>query len=119
MNNLLETKWYENPNLVANGAFMVKHPDFTREVFIEGVMDNEFFIAGLWRNVKDCVLLSRSIESLSDSEIEKIESMTDDYFNVINGNLTWTFPNPQCFLYLLSIGIWIGSKEGVEVIGGS
>lgn len=128
MNNLLETVWHESPVILGaiagSEAFEVRFNE-KHEIFKKGSVWNLDF--SLFRHVgkSDITLLTRSIDSLTDEELLECKDVWslhaqfspvkyDSVLEIIKDAELWD--NAPFFLYLLSIGIWTGSKEGVEVI---
>lgn len=111
MNNL---KWREHPNLVANGMFKAKFKNMRENEVTEDINGVKRysvlqFINQPTQSVRSCTLIARSIESLTDEELRNL--------SLPSNNRKWigiySLPAKD-FLYLLSIGVWIGSPEGVE-----
>ena len=128
MTNLKDLDWRENAHLVANGAFKYRDekdifPDacqaiygefITMELIVDCELNGEY-------QLDDIILLSRTIESLTIKESEKISfyKWGMDKFSFIQLLKLKIFTeslNVIDFLYLLSLGIWIGSDNNVEFI---
>ena len=137
MNNLAETVWHENPVILGaiagSGKFRYK---LDQNDYFRDLNPKIFSFFSEYRSWKDenPVLLTRSIDSLTDEEkikwaeihrftpIKKDNYQTDEgFWEMVNFYLEFeigTNLSASTFLYLLSIGIWTGSKEGVEGIDG-
>ena len=75
MNNLLETKWYENENLVI--GFKVLNEGLKGEIigykYGDLILRSEHHQDEEYVDPKECVLLSRSVESLTNEEWKEME----------------------------------------------
>ena len=114
MNNLAETVWHENPVILGaiagSGTFDIKVGK------VKGKLDLIALVVHL-EYLEDCTLITRSIDSLSDEDLLEAEST----FNIpsYKSVTKWLMDNKErldVFIWLLSKGIWTGSKEGVEVV---
>ena len=144
MNNLLETKWYENPvvlgAIAGSGKFYLVPQLYKGDKYQlnhdilddGGVYNSDRFQQSI--PIQECTLIARSIESLTDEEKQKAfkalhqgiviskQTIADSYAEYEKkGELKILLENKAkrflpLFIYLLSIGIWTGSKEGVEVV---
>jgi len=137
MNNLKETVWHENhvilgaiagsgkfylvPNLYKGDKYQLNH-----DILDDGAVYNELreqkFIP-----IEECTLLTRSIDSLMESEIQKaFICLNKSVYDLDNNRVDRGFcikyikarvsKSAGLFIYLLSIGIWTGSPKNTEVI---
>ncbi|MEO9884029.1 MAG: hypothetical protein ABJG33_00185 [Balneola sp.] len=139
MNNLLEKVWHENP--VIRGAIIgintleIQHEGEKVIVAISGKEIHAFKL-GLGNPedpritvpIEKCVLLTRSIDSLTLEESCKIPSIQEeaetelrlvsltDRIMWLNINIKLNRLSALDFFYLLSIGRWTGSPKNTEVI---
>ena len=133
MNNLAETVWRENPVILGaiagSGKFRFKSGEHERDLcmcYSENSMVSQDGIE--WFTVNKCTLITRSIDSLTFEESCKIPSIQEeaetelrivsltDRTMWLNINIKLNRLSALDMFYLLSIGIWTGSKEGVGVV---
>lgn len=124
MSTLKELKWKNHPYLVLDNFKLRGLRGIGRAVSYN--TDNECFDYELFDVHKDnATLISRTIESLTDEEVDEIPSYKDllgselRFVTVemkrewLNDAITQDELTAQDFIYLLSLGIWVGSAEGV------
>ena len=143
MNNLAETVWYENPVIIGaiagSGVFKFNAWIYKEMPLVSYRRDLQLVYTTPdfhgWSDRgetsfkrKECTLLIRSIDSLTLEESCKIPSIKEeaeteltlvsltDRTMWLNINIKLNRLSALDFFYLLSIGIWTGSKEGVEVV---
>lgn len=104
--------WKESPHLFANGKFRIKATTSNGcdyESPLQGSLVTDY--DGCWWLITDdyqdsisideCTLIARPISDMSDEEKEILDDLEEE----INLGY-WYLPSPECFLYLLSIGVY-------------
>jgi|11BtaG_2_1085332.scaffolds.fasta_scaffold00261_29 hypothetical protein len=120
MNNQLEIVWKKYPQLLIGFEFKIDLKSGTIIKKLTGIPYKgalSFDLISGAVNAEQCTLLTRSIDSLTDEELLEAEST----FNIpsYKSVTKWLMDNKErldVFIWLLSKGIWTGSKEGVEVV---
>lgn len=97
--------WKDYPNLFANGKFRLKLNEAEFDI-IAYYNNGKFYVysnehhQGADIEPKDCTLIARRIDDMSDEEKDKYNGKCKH--NVLGGLIK----TPQAFIYLLSIGVY-------------
>jgi len=100
----MEMNWKDYPHIFANGKFKIKYVYFDEEI-IE-VLDGDTADGVKKYDEQDYSLIARKIDSMSDDEEKQFDELQEE-MNLGN----WYFPHPECFLFLLSKGIYPFSQS--------
>ena len=108
--------WKDVPHLFANGKFKAKNKD--DEIFsIRGVdispnienIEMNCLVGSSSYLIKDCTLMARKIEDMTDEEFKNMPSYTDKFSKNFTVNWLKKYWNEILitdFIYLLSIGVY-------------
>lgn len=115
--------WREHPQLFANGQFSLWYAPRKQVVGYHGI--TEHFFRGKYDNkysgrveirhsvnhisaadIKDCTLIARKIEDMTDEEYNKRDQIIYTVRDGVYGMVKFRDESPESFLYLLSIGVY-------------
>jgi hypothetical protein len=105
--------WKEVPHIFANGKFKVIE-NITGDNVISDLTGIAIVTDGIraltelgWSAwVKDCTLIARKIEDMTDEEYNEHQQIVWTINNPINGIRIGQYESPESILYLLSIGVY-------------
>ena len=104
--------WKDVPHLFANGKFKIKIKGFTNLHIQKYDCINDVYNLDVINNEappKDCTLIARKIEDMTDEEFKNMPSYTDQFSKNFTVNWLKKYWNEILitdFIYLLSIGVY-------------